>query len=107
MGAERIAISAEKPDNNASARRKPVRRHKTQEGRETVTRIATVPLATMALLCSGVAFPVGDVFVQAAKNVVGTWTLVSACGRCPQRATSPCDELRPESRSAKPVERGE
>src|SRR2546427_82095 len=40
-------------------------------------RVCTLTLGTMALLVLGIVLVVGEVFAQTAKDLVGTWTLVS------------------------------
>ena len=41
-------------------------------------RVCTLTLGTMALLVLGIVLATGDAFAQTAKDLVGTWTLVSA-----------------------------
>jgi hypothetical protein len=42
-----------------------------------MNRLSTLTMATVALLCLGIALP-GDVVAQTAKEYVGTWALVSS-----------------------------
>jgi hypothetical protein len=40
-------------------------------------RVCTLTIGTLGLLCLGVVLSAGEVFAQTAKDLVGTWTLVS------------------------------
>ena len=40
-------------------------------------RVCTLTIGTLGLLCLGVVLSAGAVFAQTAKDLVGTWTLVS------------------------------
>src|SRR5713101_4279552 len=48
------------------------------EGRTAMKRVGKLTLGTMGLLFLGVVLAAGDAFAQTAKDLVGTWTLVSA-----------------------------
>src|SRR5207245_5365004 len=48
------------------------------QGRSTMKRMCTFTLGTLGFLFLGVVLAAGDAFAQTAKDLVGTWTLVSA-----------------------------
>jgi Lipocalin-like domain len=52
-------------------------RWNTGSGRQTMIRLRTLTMATVALLCLGVALPSTGV-AQTAKDLVGAWTLISS-----------------------------
>src|SRR5439155_19198380 len=47
------------------------------QGRSTMKQVCTLTLGTLGLLCLGVILAAGDACAQTAKDLVGTWTLVS------------------------------
>src|SRR5439155_16858098 len=48
------------------------------QGRSTMKRVCKLTVGTLGLLLLGVVLSAGEVFAQTAKDLVGTWTLVSA-----------------------------
>ena len=42
-----------------------------------MTRVCTLTIGTLGLLCLGMVLSAGEVFAQTAKDLAGTWTLVS------------------------------
>src|SRR5712691_8163001 len=48
------------------------------QGRSTMKRVCKLTLGTLGLLFLGVVLAAGDAFAQTAKDLAGTWTLVSA-----------------------------
>src|SRR5207344_2054076 len=47
------------------------------QGRSTMKRVCKLTIGTLGLLFLGVVLSAGDVFAQTAKDLAGTWTLVS------------------------------
>jgi Lipocalin-like domain len=48
------------------------------QGRRTMKRVCTLTIGTLGVLFLGMVLSVGEVFAQTAKDLAGTWTLVSA-----------------------------